>query len=97
MLKTGKNLIHGVMQGTLSLDAVHFFGTPLRYMRLLGGSPKQWYSNFFALLPPHVISLQLCISNVRERNGTPKSNVLTFGSPDANLNSGPNYSLFITK
>jgi hypothetical protein len=33
----------------------------------------------------------------RERNGSPKLNVLTSGSPVANPKSGPDYSLFITK
>jgi hypothetical protein len=34
---------------------------------------------------------------MRERNGAPKSNVLTSGSAVANLKSGPGYSVFITK
>jgi hypothetical protein len=33
----------------------------------------------------------------RERNGAPKSNVLTSGSPMANPKSGPDYSVFIMK
>jgi hypothetical protein len=32
----------------------------------------------------------------RERKGAPKSNVLTSGSPVANLKSGPYYSVFTT-
>jgi hypothetical protein len=31
----------------------------------------------------------------KERNGAPKSNVLSSGSPMANLKSGPDYSVFI--
>jgi hypothetical protein len=33
----------------------------------------------------------------REGNGAPKSNVLTSGSPMANLKSGPDYSVFINE